>query len=262
MADGLRVLIVDDEPLARESLRLLLEAHPDVVTVGEVADGRQAVEAIRSLPLDLVLLDVQMPGLGGFDVIREVGVQHMPPVVFVTAYDRYALRAFEVSALDYLLKPFSNERFTRAMARARRNRARDARGELVDQLSAMLGALEDLRRDSSATSIELIPVSRRNHVRLVDPADIAWVEAADDYVRLHVNEASYLLRATMRNMERRLCVRGFHRVHRSYLVNLDFIEYLERLPRGDYTVVLRDGTRLPLSRNRRKVLTERMNLPL
>lgn len=261
MCDPMSVLVVDDEPPARESLRLLLEARPGMKLIAECGDGNTAVSMIRAHRPDLVLLDVQMPGLDGFDVIRTIGADQMPHVVFVTAFDRYALEAFEVSAVDYLLKPFSDERFAAAMGRVCRRRRDPNRVLLSTQLAAVLSELEALRTSRRDTAADLIAVPGRGRVRLVDPASISWVEAADDYVRLHVGADSYLLRGTMSDIEGRLDPNVFARIHRSTIVNVTLIAELIPQPRGDAVVILRDGTRLRLSRSHRKNLADRFGMP-
>jgi two-component system, LytTR family, response regulator len=237
----LRVVIVDDEPLARRGVRARLLALGDVEIVGECASGREAVRDIPSLAPELVFLDVQMPGLGGFDVIAELGPERMPPVVFVTAFDAHALRAFEAHALDYLLKPIDDERFAAAVARARRRVLERRAGAMAGELAS---ALAELRRGGP----QPIAVRDRGRVLLLDPREIDWLEAEGDYVRLHVGDRAHLHRATMASMEELLDPRRFARVHRSAIVNVARVRALR--PRGDreYTVVLHGGAEIPLSR--------------
>jgi len=231
----LRALVVDDEPLARERLRDLLVADAEVEVVGLCADGVEAVAAIRSLAPDLVFLDVQMPESGGFDVVAEVGVERMPVFVFVTAYDDYALRAFEAHALDYLLKPFDEARFRGALARAKAHvrATRGSRPRLLDRLIVKTGG----------------------RYVFVKAEEIDWVEAQGNYVRLHVGEASYLLRDSIGKLEVRLDPDRFLRIHRSTIVNLDRVREITPLFHGEYAVVLADGTRLTLSRGYRDRLS-------
>jgi two-component system LytT family response regulator len=237
-----KALIVDDEPLARLRLRALLAGEKDVVAVGECADGASAIDEIEAQRPDLVFLDVQMPELSGFDVIEAIGPSRMPLVVFVTAYDQYALEAFRVHAMDYLLKPFEDERFRATMQRAR------ARLDATRQGSdARLHALvEDIA--SSRRYIQRLVIRAAGRVYFVRVDDIDWVEAADNYVRLHVGRASHLLRQTLKELEQQLDPEHFMRIHRSTIVRLDRIQELQPWFHGEYIVLLRDGTRLRTSR--------------
>jgi two-component system, LytTR family, response regulator len=253
----IRTLIVEDEPLMRERLRGLLAEEPDVVIVGECANGPEAVAALDADRPDLVFLDVQMPGLNGFEVIEAVGVERMPATVFVTAYDRYALRAFEVHALDYLLKPFNRERFRQALERAR-GRLRQARpAEVHELLRALLADVQ-----TAARGPRRLIVKSDNRIVLVKPEDVDWVEAAGNYVRLHVGKDEHLLRATMEGVEAQLPPRQFVRIHRSTIVNVERIHSMEPGFHGDYVVQLHDGTELPLSRTYRPKLEELLGRPL
>lgn len=246
--DGrIRALVVDDEPLARERLRTLLAADPDVEVAGECADGRSAVEAVRELQPDLVFLDVQMPEMDGFEVVTEVGAESMPPVVFVTAYDEYAIRAFDVHAVDYLLKPFERARFERALDRAKEQLAGRPGSErrLADQLRSLLA---ELRPESDeGKGVDRLVIRSRGRITIVRPGEVEWVEAAGNYVRLHVAEGSHLMRETMERMTERLGGE-FIRVSRSAIVRIDGIRELKRLSHGEYTIVLRDGTKVKSSR--------------
>jgi two-component system LytT family response regulator len=246
----LHVLIVDDEPLARSRLRALLEREPDVEVVGESGDGTAAVAAARALRPDLVFLDVQMPALDGFGVLEALG-EPLPAVVFVTAYDRYALRAFEVHALDYLLKPFDRERFRRALERARAALQRD---ESLAVNRKLLELLDDVRPGRKAAPRLVVKTAGR--VFFLRPEEIDWVEAAGNYVKLHAGREEHLLRETMSALEGRLDADRFVRIHRSALVNLDRVRELQPWFHGDYKVILRDGTELTLSRGYRPKLQE------
>ncbi len=243
----LRTLIVDDEPLARERVRMMLGMHDDVAVVGEYGDGQQAVDAIRHLKPDLVFLDVQMPLLDGFGVLRALEGDAMPHVVFVTAYDQYALKAFEVHALDYVLKPFNAERFSQALQRARGTiaRAHDGASGPVDreQLRELVASLTAEQREK-----QRIVVKSSGRVFFVKVDDIDWIEAEGNYVRLHMGAQSHLLRETMKGMESVLDASQFIRIHRSTIVNADRIRELQQLLHGEYAVILRDGTRLVASR--------------
>jgi len=249
MGDRMRVLVVDDEPLARERLRSLLEKETDVELVGECGDGRAAVETIDAVKPDLVFLDVQMPELDGFDVLEAIEPDVRPHVVFVTAYDEYAVRAFEVHALDYVLKPFDRDRFRAALERAR---AEVARGEaaaenLEGRLAALLEELEDRRK-----RLERIVVKSGGRVFFLRTEDVDWIEAAGNYVELHVGNDSHLLRETMNKLETRLDPKLFLRIHRRTIVNVERIRQLEGVTHGEYVVVLKDGTRLGSSRGYRE----------
>ena len=249
-----RTLVVDDEPLARAGMRGLLADDPDVALVGECANGREAVAAIRAHAPDLVLLDVQMPEVDGFGVVREIGAAAMPVVVFVTAFDQYALRAFEARALDYLLKPFSDERFHEALARAKEQVRQRRLGALSAQLAALLGVAGGAAPATPATPepttrLEVRLGGRRMFVAV---ADIDWIEASDYYVRLHAGGRSHLLRETLQELADRLDPRRFVRVHRSAMVAVDRVAELRTDGAGRHVLLLRDGTRLPVSRSRRE----------
>lgn len=242
----LRTLIVDDEPLARERVRMMLGMHDDVAVIGEVGDGQQAIDAIRHERPDLVFLDVQMPGVDGFNVLRALEGEIMPYVVFVTAYDQYALRAFEVHALDYVLKPFNAERFAQALERARGAIAKrgDTEGAVdKERLRSLVASLTAEQREK-----QRIVVKSSGRVFFVKVDDIDWIEAEGNYVRLHMGAQSHLLRETMKGMESVLDVSQFIRIHRSTIVNADRIRELQPLFHGEYAVILRDGTRLVASR--------------
>jgi two-component system LytT family response regulator len=246
-------VIVDDEPLARERLASLLSAEQDIEIVAQSRDGEEAVNAITQHSPDLVFLDVQMPGLNGFEVIDAVGGEKMPLVIFVTAYDQHALRAFQVRALDYLLKPFDRERFKEALQRARAHIQRDETGDLGRRLLALV---KDLRRDQPKTDRLVVKSGGRLFFLRTDEID--WIEAAGNYVRLHVGTTSHLLRETMNAIEGRLDPEKFFRIHRSRIVNMERIQEMQPWLNGEYAVVLRTGTRLTLSRGYREKLQERL----
>jgi len=249
----LRTVIVDDEPLARERLANLLSAEQDIEVVRQCRDGEEAVAAIDQLSPDLVFLDVQMPALNGFEVIEAVGPDKMPLVIFVTAYDQHALRAFQVRALDYLLKPFDRERFQEALQRARAHIQRDETGDLGRRLLALV---KDLRRDQPKTDRLVVKSGGRLFFLRTDEID--WIEAAGNYVRLHVGTTSHLLRETMNSIEARLDPEKFFRIHRSRIVNMERIQEMQPWLNGEYAVVLRNGTRVTLSRGYREKLQERL----
>jgi two-component system LytT family response regulator len=247
----IRTLIVDDEPLARERLRSLLAAEPDIEVLGECADGREAVAAIDRDAPDLVFLDIQMPELDGFEVLAAIEPAKPPVVVFVTAYSQHALRAFEVHALDYLLKPFDRERFQTTLARVRAQCQRSQGGELTQKLSALLA---DLRPETKPA--DRLVVKAAGRVLFLKTPDIDWIEAADNYVNLHVGKESHLLRETMASIETRLDPTQFLRISRSTIVNVERIKELQPMFHGDYSVILRNGARLSLSRGYRDKLQQ------
>jgi two-component system, LytTR family, response regulator len=253
MTAPIRVLIADDEPAARRTIQLLLAGDPDFQILGECADGFQTGEAILRLRPDLVFLDVQMPQMNGFEVIEAVGTEKMPLVIFVTAYDQHALRAFQVRALDYLLKPFDRERFSEALQRARKQIERDETGDLGRRLLALV---KDLRKDQPRAERLVVKSGGRLYFLRVDEID--WVEAAGNYVRVHVGATSHLLRETMNAIEGRLDPEKFFRIHRSRIVNMERIQELQPWLNGEYAVVLRTGTRLTLSRGYREKLQDRL----
>jgi two-component system, LytTR family, response regulator len=242
----IRVLIVDDEPLARQRLEDLLRATAGVEILGFAENGEAAIASIRSLAPDLVFLDVQMPGKTGLDVVREIGPKRMPATVFVTAYDRYALQAFDAAALDYLVKPFDDERFEQALERARQLIELQEVGKLSAQLMTML-------RDDGAPKpsyLERIAVEMRGQVRVVPVGEIDYVTASGQYAEVHAGEKTYVIRERMQTLEERLDPSVFFRVHRSAIVRLDRIETLLRDAGGDYAVRLKNGTQLSVSRSR------------
>jgi two-component system LytT family response regulator len=231
---------VDDEPLARRRLEALLQDEPDVEVVGEAEDGPSAVAAIRKHSPDLVLLDVQMPGMSGFDVIAELGPERCPAVVFATAHDRYALRAFEVHALDYLLKPFDRRRLRQALSRARRDAADPA--ELGRRLLALVSEAR------GGAPLKRLTVKSRGRIYFVRADEIDWIEAAGHYLTLHVGQQTHLLRDTIKRLGSRLDPSRFVRVHRGTIVNVDRVRELLPSFHGEYVIVLRDGTRIESSR--------------
>jgi two-component system LytT family response regulator len=249
----LKTLIVDDEPLARERVSTLLQAEDGIEILGECRDGLEAVAAIQQLSPDLVFLDVQMPGADGFQVIQTIGAEKMPVVVFVTAYDQHALRAFEVRALDYLLKPFDRERFREALQRARRHIEQQETGDLGRRLLALV---KDFRPAAPKTDRLVVKSSGRLFFLRVDEID--WIEAAGNYARLHVGTEAHLIRETMISLEGRLDPERFFRIHRSRIVNMERVQELQPWSNGEYVVILRNGTRLTLSRGYREKLQERL----
>ncbi len=247
---NLRALVVDDEMLARQRIRHLLRRATDIDVAGECANGLEAVKAIEDLAPDLVFLDIQMPELDGFGVVEAVGADRMPPTLFITAYDQHALRAFEVHALDYLLKPFSPERFHQALDRARRWCIHQS----TDKVPDLEGLLAGLRKERPWVDRLLVRQGDR-HI-LVRTAAVQWIEAEDNYVRLHVEATSHLVRQTMTGLLSRLDPAQFRRIHRSAIVNLDCIKEFQPWTGGDHLVIMRDGTRLTLSRTFREQFGE------
>lgn len=247
----IRVLIADDEVYARRGLRMLLDGEQGVEIVGEATDGDQAVEMIRSLAPDVVLLDVAMPGRNGLEVVAEVGPQKMPEVIFVTAYDQYAVAAFEAHAVDYLLKPFTDVRFRETMERMRARIDAAREGDLQGRLAALLDAQPRQR-------LERFTVRVGETLRVLRTADIDWIEADEYYVKLHVAGETHMVKETMSALEAQLPPDRFVRIHRSTIVNLDRVVELEPLFQGDCVVVLADGTRLRMSRRRRDALGDRL----
>lgn len=247
----IRALIVDDEPLARERIRTLLDNDSGIEITGECADALDAISEIEKERPDLLFLDVQMPELDGFQLLEAISDAPLPAVIFVTAYDKYALRAFEVHALDYLLKPFDRERFQRAVERARNHLVREKTGALDQRLLALL---EDIRGEPK--HLERLVIKAAGRVFFLKTEEIDWIEAASNYVRLHVGRDAHLMRETMSALETKLDPKKFLRIHRSAIVNIERIKELHPLFRGEYEVVLRDGRRLTLGRAYRDKLQE------
>lgn len=233
----IRALVVDDEPLARSNVVLLLRANPEVEIVGECGSAMECLEAIRQQKPDLVFLDVRMPEYDGFDILEMLGRDAPPAVIFVTAYDQYALKAFDTGALDYLLKPFNNARFARALERAKERIA--------------------LRKGSSV-KMDRLTIKSAGHVLFLTVAEIDWIEAADYYASLHVGAKTHLLRRSMNDLEADLDPDLFCRIHRSTIVNLERVRELRFDSDGEYELVLADATRLKLSRRYRKELQSRL----
>jgi two-component system LytT family response regulator len=252
-----RVLIVDDEELARQRLQRLLATEKDVAIVGEASDGVQAVDSILRLTPDLVFLDVQMPEVDGFAVLERLRPRPAPAVIFVTAHDDYALRAFEVHAVDYLRKPFDAARFKEAFARARQRLAGAGAEDQARKLDALLAQVEM----QPPRSRERLMVRTDGRLYFVRIDDIDWIEAAGNYVKLHVGRETHLMRETMLGIEKMLDPTRFLRIHRSAIVNLDRVREMQPWFSGEYTVILRDGTQLRLSRVYRERLETWMHGP-
>jgi two-component system LytT family response regulator len=250
----LRALVVDDEPLARERMRIGLGRIPEIEVAGECADGLEAVQAILDVRPDLVLLDIQMPGLDGFGVVERVRLERMPAVVFVTAYDRYALQAFEVHALDYVLKPFDPARFDAAVRHAVELVRTRRLGEAGQRLAALMRELSPGLEPSPGTPAKRILVRQGEGFGFVETVRIDWLEAAGNYVRVHAGERSWLVRATLASLMDSLDPRRFVRIHRSTIVNLDRVREIQPWVGGDYLAILTDGRQLRVSRTHREAL--------
>jgi two-component system LytT family response regulator len=257
--ERLRALIVDDEPLARQRIEDLLAKKDSVDIVGAASNGSEAVEMIRRLSPDLVFLDVQMPGMSGLDVVDTIGPEQMPATIFTTAYDKFALKAFDRAAVDYLMKPFDDERFSQALRRARKTIELQEVGRMTQRLAALL---EEERAPKSAKTKYLgrIPVEMRGQVRVVPVDKIDYISASGPYAELHVGDRTYAVRERMQTLEERLDPAIFMRVHRSAIVRLDRIDTLLRSSGGDYAVRLKDGTELSVSRARREELEQRLGV--
>lgn len=258
----LRALIADDEPLARQRLEDLLRAENGVEIAGAAENGAEAVDAIRRLRPDLVFLDVQMPGLSGIEVVEEIGPERMPATIFVTAYDEHAVRAFDLAALDYLLKPFDDERFEQALVRAKETVALRAVGDLRRRLSALLDGEDAPPSEPPAPRpLERVAVETRGQVRVVPVKKIAFITASGSYAELHTEGGdTHVIRERMQTLEERLDPERFFRIHRSSIVQLDRVEALLVNAGGDYAVRLKNGRRLKVSRSRREALEERLGL--
>lgn len=246
-----RVLVADDEAFARQRIIQLLARERDFQVVSECAHGSEAVQAIRELKPDVVFLDIQMPELDGFGVLEAIGPDHMPPTIFATAFDQHAIQAFEVNALDYLLKPIDPDRMAKALDRVRAWRRNAEPNGLRQQLE---GLLASVRQDG--THLTRILVKQDDHHIIVKVGDIQWIEAEDNYVRMHMETDSHLLRISMAAMMSRLDPRQFRRIHRSSIVNLDFIREIQPWFSGDHVVMMKDGTRLTMSRTYRDQFKE------
>jgi two-component system LytT family response regulator len=249
-----RALVVDDEPLGRIRVEDLLRRESGIEIVGTASDGVAAVEAIRVLAPDLVFLDVQMPGKSGLEVVREIGPELMPATIFVTAYDQYAIQAFDIAAVDYLVKPFDDERFEQALARARRLLELQGMDRLRQQLVTLLQGGAVPQPQPIKRYLERIAVESGGRIEPVPVSAIEYIVASGPYARLHVGGRRYVIRERMQTLEEGLDPRRFLRIHRSVIVRLDMVEALHRGPGGESEVRLRNGVRLRVSRSRREAL--------
>lgn len=245
----IRAAIVDDEPLARRRIRNLLTRERDIEVVAECANGKEAIESLETSSPDVLFLDIQMPEIDGFDVLQALGADHVPVVIFVTAYDQFALRAFEAHALDYLLKPFDDERFDAVLQRARERIRQQLGGDLDRRLQALL---ESVHGDHGYLRRLVVPAGHRSV--FVRTEQIDWIGAERNYIRLHVGGRAYLMRENLSRIASALDPKSFCRIHRSTIVNIDRIQAVESLFRGEYLVVLHDGTKLTSGRSYRSNL--------
>ncbi len=263
----IRALVVDDESLAREALLVMLKDDPEMEVIGECRNGKEAVTAIRQQSPDVVFLDIQMPEMDGFQVVEEIGAKRMPVTVFVTAYDKYALRAFEAHALDYLLKPFDHDRFNTALQRAKTFVQQQKLGEISESLFAVLQDMKlktgesptdaDNRKPERAAQkepIDRVVIKSSGRIYFLKIEEIDWVEGAGDYLSLHSGSQTHLIRETMGNFHAKLDSQKFLRIHRSTIVNIERIKDIEHLVKGDYIITLTSGIRLKASRGYRREL--------
>ncbi len=248
---SIRTMIIDDEPLARERVKRFLRDEDEIEIIGECSNGVDAVGAIKEKKPDLVFLDIQMPEKNGFEVIRSLSGKYLPTVVFVTAYNQYALQAFDVHALDYLLKPFTRERLHRAVMRAREQIDGKRFGRIDERLTSLIADLKTEKK-----YLERLVVKTTGRVFFLKSDEIDWIEAAGNYVKLHVGRETHMIRETMNGIETKLDPDRFLRIHRSTVVHIDRIKELHPMFSGDYAVILRDGTELALSRNYRERFVE------
>ena len=262
VAKPLRVLVADDERLARQRLEDLLAHEGNIEIVGRTDNGLTTVAAIRELEPDLVFLDIQMPGKTGLEVVREIGADAMPPVIFTTAYD-HAVTAFDLAAIDYLIKPFDDERFEKAFRRARKMIELKQVSKLSEELRSLLGAGPNVSGGAAKREyLERIAVEMRGQVRIVPVKQIDYLIASGPYAELYVGDKRYLIRERMQTLEERLDPARFFRIHRSAIVRLDLVETLIRNPGGDYAVQLKGGVKLKVSRSRFEKLEQQMGMNL
>jgi len=255
----IKTLIVDDEALARRTIRDLLVNDPQIEIMGECSNGLEAVKAMQTQVPDLLFLDIQMPQMNGFEALAEVDVESIPAIIFVTAFDQYALKAFEVNALDYLMKPFTDQRFEEAVKKAKEQIEMKEVNRLSQSLVALLGKDSGAKRLTTQTIpaapkksfLSRFMIRSSGKAAFVKVEDVDWIAADDYYIKLHVGSKSHLLRISMSELEEKLDPKKFLRIHRSTIINFDRVKELQQNPNGDCSVILRDGTELKLSRSRR-----------
>lgn len=259
--ENIRTLIVDDEPIARRGIRQQLRSEADVEIIGECANGREAIAAIKKQSPDLLFLDVQMPLLDGFGVVEAIGVDYLPAVVFVTAYDEHAIRAFEVDALDYLLKPIDHDRFQKTLTRVRRQIDGAKTEPLQQKLASLLQHLEESKiENQQAKYSERVAIKESSRVFFLNIDEVDWINAEGNYVQIHTEGSAHLLRETMKGIESKLDPKKFLRIRRSTIVRTEQIKELAPLFNGEYAVILRDGTQLTSSRRYRRNLEALLRL--
>ena len=239
----IRALIVDDEPLARKRIKRLLADEPDISVIGECGSGLEAIQAIPEVRPDLLFLDIQMPEFDGFEVLQSIQAKPLPAIVFITAYDKHALKAFEVHALDYLLKPFRQERFNQALQRARTQLAKPGTDEINPGLAALI---EQLQAENNY--LDRFMIKSSNRVVFVKAGDVDWIESAANYALLHVGDKTHVVRETMHALESKLSPKTFQRISRSAIVNLERIKELQPMGKGQYVILLANGKQLMMSR--------------
>lgn len=261
----LRCLIVDDEPLARSSLRRLLSEDPDVELVGECANGREALAAVKAHAPDLLFVDVQMPGMDGFELVEQLHAGKLPMVIFATAFDRFALKAFDAHAIDYLLKPLDDERFKQALERAKQRRKLEQAAEATRRLTEMLDSMRLVLEAAPAAPgrppggyPERISIHQSGRVEMVELSDVVWIEAADQYVMFHTDKSEHLMREPMAELEKKLDPTRFVRIHRSAMVALPHVRRFERDSSGTGKVLVGKELWLPVSRSRTALLRDRL----
>lgn len=264
----LRAVIVDDEPLALRLLQAMLEELPDIEVVASCRNGREALNAVARHTPDILFLDVQMPGMNGFEVVRRLQGDTIPLVVFATAYDQYAVDAFEVHAVDYVLKPLETDRLQTALSRARERLQGDAGHTGGSEKNRLLASMEDIEQRGQATTgapateqparegKAKLAIKDRGRITMICQADIEWIDAAGDYMCVHASGETHVMRSTMKELQEQLCSDNFKRVHRSTLVNLNFIEHIQVLSKGEYLLTLASGSEVKVSRNYRQPIKE------
>jgi len=244
--ESIRILVVDDEPLGRERVSTLLAQRTDCTVIAECTNGQEAIEALESNPIDLIFLDIHMPEKSGLEVIHQVGIEEMPPVIFVTAYDQHAIEAFKLRAFDYLLKPYSVHRFNEAVDHAIERLNNNKRSRLSNLLNEVLNKepFPEVKKDR-------ILIKERSKISFIRIRDIDWIESAGNYVKIHIQRKHHLLRQTMTSLESQLDSNQFMRIHRSTIINIDRLHHLYPMASGEYEVSLTDGTKLTMSRTYR-----------